>query len=201
MAFLERNYKLRCDKTSDINEHLPTLYEYAKECTHITECGVRDAVSSYAFAYGLVGKANNKIIQIDPEKTDHIDDFQYTCGLYDVNTIFYEVSDLESPMEETDLLFIDTWHIYGQLKRELNRWHSYVKKYILLHDTTVDAWEGEAIRLSHDLEKSIKMSGFPIEEITRGLWPAVEEFLEQHPEWTLHKRYMNNNGLTILRRV
>ena len=37
--------------------------------------------------------------------------------------------------------------------------------------------------------------------ICTGLWPAVEDFLEKHPEWVLHERYTNNNGLTILKRV
>jgi len=35
-----------------------------------------------------------------------------------------------------------------------------------------------------------------------GLWPAVEEFLAEHPsEWALQHRYTNNNGLTVLKRV
>lgn len=200
MLFLEHNYTLRCKTVSDINEHLPILYEYAKECNHITECGVRDIVSSYAFAYALVGKQPNKIIQIDPYRSEKIDDFQYICSMYDINILFHEASDLESPMEDTELLFIDTWHIYGQLKRELSRWHSHVKKYIILHDTTVDEYDGEAIRLGQDIEDASKKSGYPKEEITKGLWPAVEEFLAQHEEWKLRKRYTNNNGLTILER-
>ena len=35
----------------------------------------------------------------------------------------------------------------------------------------------------------------------QGLWPAVEEFLNEHSEWQLETRYTNNNGLTILKRV
>ena len=35
----------------------------------------------------------------------------------------------------------------------------------------------------------------------KGLWPAVEEFLESNPHWTLHERFKNNNGLTILKRI
>jgi hypothetical protein len=43
-------------------------------------------------------------------------------------------------------------------------------------------------------------SGYPIEEITRGLWPALEEFLAAHQEWEIAEHYANNNGLTVLRR-
>jgi hypothetical protein len=40
-----------------------------------------------------------------------------------------------------------------------------------------------------------------VEEINRGVWPAIEEFLAAHPEWILKERFTNNNGLTILQRV
>ena len=35
----------------------------------------------------------------------------------------------------------------------------------------------------------------------KGLWAAVTEFLESTDEWELHKRFTNNNGLTILKRI
>jgi hypothetical protein len=157
-------------------------------------------VSSYAFALGLHGKPVNKLIQVDIVKSDDIDGFADECEYDGVNTIFHEGSDLDCPIEDTDLLFIDTWHIYGQLKRELARWHPYAKKYMILHDTTVDGEHGESIRLKSNIEEEAKTSGFTEEEIEKGLWPAVEEFLLNHPEWGLKERYTNNNGLTVLMR-
>jgi hypothetical protein len=41
-------------------------------------------------------------------------------------------------------------------------------------------------------------SGIPEEEINKGIWPAIDEFLQKYPEWTIEKRFTNNNGLTIL---
>jgi hypothetical protein len=70
-----------------------------------------------------------------------------------------------------------------------------------MHDTTVDEWQGETIRMKMNAVQQSKDSGYPLEEINRGLWPAVDEFLKEHPEWTLEKRYTNNNGLTILAKV
>jgi hypothetical protein len=104
-------------------------------------------------------------------------------------------------IEKTDMLFIDTWHVYGHLKRELSRWNSSVSKWIIMHDTTVDAIEGETIRCGYDAESQSKEHGYPIEEIKKGLWPAIVEFLEDHSEWVIEHRYTNNNGLTILKRV
>jgi hypothetical protein len=35
----------------------------------------------------------------------------------------------------------------------------------------------------------------------RGLWPAVEEFLQENKNWSLKERFTHNNGLTILERT
>jgi hypothetical protein len=197
---IEKMYLIKSHTPSDINEHLPTLLEYTKKCDSVVECGVHDICSSYAFAYGLSENQNNKYLLVDPYKSKHIDGFIELCKSEAINATFLEKSDLECPLVETDLLFIDTWHVYGQLKRELAYWHSSVKKYIIMHDTTVDEWAGEAIRArSNGIEEANK-SGFPLHEVMKGLWPAIEEFLEQHPEWKIEKRYTNNNGLTILTR-
>lgn len=198
---LTTKYKHLCGTASDINEHLPTLREYASECQHITECGVRSAISSYAFADALLGRPNTKLVQVDPQSHPNIVNFGNECKAESINVVFHNQSDLECPLEKTDLLFIDTWHVYGQLKRELARWHMHAHKYIILHDTTVDEWQGETIRVGWDATKQSRESGIPVNEIQKGLWPAVVEFLSDHPEWKLHRRFTNNNGLTILRRV
>lgn len=201
VSSLGSKYLERLNTSSDINQHLPTLLKYGYECNHITECGVRSVVSSYAFAIALKGKSLNKLIQVDLDWHPNLEIFKNECSSEGVNVVFYKQSDLECPIEETDLLFIDTWHIYGQLKRELARWHSYAKKYIILHDTTVDEWEGESVRCGMNIEQQEAISGIPSCEIKKGLWPAVEEFLNDHPEWRIKERFTNNNGLTILERT
>ena len=198
---ISEEYTRKCRIPSDINEHLPTLHKYAGECNHITECGVRSVISSYAFAHALRNKINNKLIQIDINSHENITNFQHLCFTEGVNTVFYEQSDLDCPIEPTELLFIDTWHVYGQLKRELERWNKSVSKYIILHDTTVDEWQGESVRLNNNIIHDSKVSGFSVEDITKGLWPAVEEFLRNTDEWILYERFTNNNGLTILKRI
>lgn len=197
---LSSRYEALVRQPSDINEHLPTLRSYASSCTHVTECGVRSAVSSYAFATALKTTPGAKLVQVDPEWHPNIEAFQTACRAEGLHTLFHKQSNLECPLEETDLLFIDTWHVYGHLKRELARWHPYVRSYILLHDTTVDEWQGETIRNRWDAHRQSRDTGIPVEEILRGLWPAVTEFLSAHPEWTLHERFTHNNGLTVLKR-
>jgi hypothetical protein len=200
-SMISNRYKTLCSIPSDIHEHLPTLYEYGKQCEKIVECGVYEVTSSYAFANGLRGKPNNSLTMIDMYVSDKIPTFLDICEREGIAAQFLVGSDISIPPIETDLLFLDTWHVYAMLKRELNHWHSSVKKYIIMHDTTVDEWYGEAVRGNADVERQSRETGFPAEEIRKGLWPAIVEFLCSHSEWKLERRYSNNNGLTILSRV
>ena len=86
-----------------------------------------------------------------------------------------------------ELIFIDTLHVYGQLKRELEKFSKVATKYIILHDTTVDADKGEVVRLGLDIETIIKQTNFEKAEIVKGLWPAVDEFLNSNEDWSLKK--------------
>ena len=201
MSILLDKYRYKTLVPSDINEHLPTLYKYAKDCKHITECGVRDVVSSYAFASALKEKQPNKLILVDPEFSSRVPIFLDECENENVSAAYYNESDLECPLEQTDLLFIDTWHIYGQLKRELARWSTYVNKYIILHDTEVDGVLGESVRNGDNIPELAAKFNMPAEEIAKGLWPAVEEFLASNSGWKLAEKFENNNGLTILSRT
>ena len=70
-----------------------------------------------------------------------------------------------------------------------------------MHDTTSDEIYGETLRVGWDAKKQSVETGIPVEEITKGLWPAIQEFLDVNPEWKLKERFTNNNGLTILERV
>lgn len=67
-----------------------------------------------------------------------------------------------------------------------------------MHDTTVDEWNGETIRMNMNAIEQSEISGFSIEEINKGLWPAIDEFLANNPTWKIKERFTNNNGLTIL---
>jgi hypothetical protein len=98
-------------------------------------------------------------------------------------------------MEPCDLLFIDTWHCYLQLKKELTRHHSKVNKYIILHDTVsyanVDEKSADEMGVLNHIETNLP----------KGLWSAVEEFLYENKNWVVWEKKPNNNGLTILKRT
>ena len=69
------------------------------------------------------------------------------------------------------LLFIDTFHVYAHLKRELEWHHNNVEKYIIMHDTTSDEWDGEVVRVG-EIYDSVRHLNYPPEELMKGTtWP------------------------------
>jgi hypothetical protein len=203
MEFIEQKYKSLCDSPSDINEHLSVLYKYAIECESIIECGVRGCVSSWALVYGLLNnnKQKKKILLNDLVQCDIDELLRSTNGL-DVDIKYEWKSDLELVINENvDLVFIDTWHIYGHLKRELNKFANKTNKYIIMHDTTIDEFDGETIRCNWNAEQQSIDTGIPVDEIKCGLSKAISEFLENNKNWVLHEKLTNNNGLTILKKL
>jgi hypothetical protein len=188
---------------SDINEHLEILFEYASKCESVIELGVRGIVSSWAFAKGLINnnKPTKKILMNDIDDVDATD-FILEVRNYGIDAKFIKSNDLDLDIEENyDITFIDTWHVYAQLKRELEKFSKITNKYIIMHDTTVDEIYGESLRLKCNIEKQSITSGYPINEISKGLGPAWIEFLINNPEWKLKQRFYNNNGLTILEKI
>lgn len=203
METILHRYRYLCQTPSDINEHLPTLYKYATECESVFESGVRGCVSSWALVYGLLnnGKPSPRILLNDITSCPIQDLLDATNDL-DIRVEFKWTNNLNLNLTDpVDLTFIDTWHVYGQLKRELAKFAPLTKKYIIMHDTTLDEVYGETVRCNWNAEQQSQESGFPVNEIVRGVWPAVEEFLAANPEWVLKERFTNNNGLTVLARV
>ena len=179
MFDLEERYNEKCQKESDINEHLPTLKKYADECDHIVEMGVRDMVSTYAF---MMGKPKRLIsYDITPLERYGIDvnELKEVALLNGIDFEFRLEDTLKTQIGETDMLFLDTDHTYRQVKGELDLHGNKSRKYIAFHDTTHFEFSG--------------MNGDSI-----GIWPAIEDFMKENPHWGVHERFTNNNGLTIL---
>ena len=121
MNIVEKKYYNYCIVPTDIYQHLPTLKKYAEECEHITELGVRSVISTWAF---LMGKPK-KLVSVDlisPESLGQNLQEVYEAAK-DINVDFEFIlgDDLEVELEETDLLFIDTYHDYTHLIKELNK--------------------------------------------------------------------------------
>jgi hypothetical protein len=195
---LLEQYVLSHERPSDINEHLPTLRKYAADCSTVVELGLRNAVSTWGLLLGLAESDAMKKGYIGVDITlPEAEILEMTKGLAEANGIrfqFWHKDDRDIEIEETDLLMIDTLHIYAQLTFELEKFSPKVLKYIIMHDTSYP-FEYQDERPNTGINYP-----FHIDRNKRGLWPAIVDFLVRHPEWSLHERFSNNYGLTVLKR-
>ena len=187
---------LELSKTpSDINDHLDTLKKYAQECDTIIEMGVRSIVSTWAF---LIANPK-KLVSLDLYNPSHfggnLQEVYDAASYSNIDFSFVEQDSLTYNIDSCDLLFLDTWHDFLQLKKELTRHHSKVNKYIILHDTVsyryVDEKSADEMGMLNQIETNLP----------KGLWPAIEEFLYHNKNWVIWEKKANNNGLTVLKRI
>jgi hypothetical protein len=213
MDILIKKFRTMCNTASDINEHLPVLFRYAKQCNSALELGVRGCVSSWAISAGLLENKNGirKKIFMNDSRECQIGELIDVLEPLNIDVKYEWKNDLEIEFdadEKYDMVFIDTWHVYGQIKRELEKFSSIATKFIIMHDTTVDEIDGETLReYGYNYQQAFiratelaTETGIPRDEILKGMWYGIEEFLANHPEWYIKQRFFNNNGLMILAR-
>tara|TARA_B100000963_G_scaffold283672_1_gene252382 strand:+ start:1413 stop:1976 length:564 start_codon:yes stop_codon:yes gene_type:complete len=178
---LDQEYRVARDTPSDINEHLDLLKSLANEVNHVTEIGTRTGVSTRAFlssnvilrAYDL--SLDARVKELFKYAKDNGKDVEYIKG-----------NILDEDIEETDLLFIDTWHCYEQLFAELTLHAPKVKKYIVFHDTQTFGTSSEC---------------FMGQIGSNGLLPAIIHYIIKYPNtWRFKIHRTNNNGLTVIQR-
>lgn len=174
----EKEYQWAVKTPSDINENVHILYNLAKECKTVVEMGVRTGVSTRAFLNTNVDLISFDIV-IDPTVKKLFD----LAQSFGKNVQYIKEDVLNIEIEETDMLFIDTLHIYEQLKRELNLHGNKAKKYIAFHDTYTFGLVGENGR------------------DRKGLLTAILEFIRDNPHWKIKIHKTNNNGMTVLERI
>jgi hypothetical protein len=172
----EQEYLDACNRSTDINEHLPTLSDLTSECKHVTELGVGWAQSTRAFLRHDITMHSYEYM---PQPG--IKEFFQEAKDSGRNVTLHVADTRKVEIQPTDLLFVDSLHIYEQVQKELELHADKANKYIVFHDTT-------------SFENNGEFGG-------RGIWPAIQEFIDSHPEWQMKHRYTNNNGLTVLQRV
>ena len=192
MEKIDEKFKINCLEPSDINEHLPTLLKYGKECEHITELGVRWVSSTWP----LLLSNPKKMISVDIVKHPNIDEVIELSKEYNIDYTFIESDVLDMEIENTDLLFIDTLHTYNQLIKELELHSIKVSKYIILHDTVTF---GNTDEIIYDESSNLIKN----QTVTKtGLKTAALDFLNSEigKDWLIFEEYFNNNGLLIMKK-
>lgn len=179
---IDRIFSMFCNAPTDINEHLPTLKKYSTGLNHVVEMGVRGIVSTWAFLSARPKKLTSIDIEHPSKSGGNLNLVIQEAIKENIEFNFIQGDTTKLEIDECDLLFIDTWHVYDQLKIELSLHGNKAKKFIIFHDTETFGTRGET-------------PGY------QGLIPAIEEFLNDNKHWKIKEIFKNNNGLTILERI
>lgn len=198
---IKSQYEAKVRENSDINQHLPTFRHFASLGNIITELGTRGFVSGWGWLVGMLDNPGKELICVDLNSHPNIEYGVNIANKAGINLRFVQGDDVKITPWTTDILFIDTFHVYPHLREELRVWAQQTKKYILLHDTEIDAIHGEAIRSHWNIANLSQKTGYSEDDLRCGLKRAIDEFLANTQEWRLHTHYINNNGLTILERI
>jgi len=188
---IKKNYIEKLNKKSDINEHLPKLYDLAKKCEHITEFGVRKVVSTWAF---LLGKPKS-LTCYDIYKDPNVDAIEKCAKGINCFFKFVTADTRNITIEKTDLLFIDTAHTYLQISKELELHGNKSRKYIVMHDTTLFGYTDEERYLE------IEKKNPEYKDEGHGIVLAILNFMDLYPNWKIIYQVDFCNGLTVLSRV
>lgn len=173
-------YLRYCNAPSDINEHLPLLYELAFKCEKICEFGVGYGRSTRAFLAVLEAR-KNQLYSYDVKVLEGVQELFLDAKKASLDATLHVQSTLDATIDEVDLLLVDSHHTYDQVKAELDLHGDKVYKYICFHDVELYGISGQD-------------SG------SVGIWPAINEWMATRPEWKIKEHRKNNNGMLILER-
>jgi hypothetical protein len=157
-------------------EYMDTLRGYAAQCDHVTEFGVRFGISTWS----LMAARPQRLRSYDIKRLPIVDTIEDVAKKEGIDYRFYHKSSTDNHIQPTDLLFIDSLHTYNHIKTELAMQGPKVRKWIILCDTVTCGDKDEN-------------GNKP------GLNKAIYEFCNDS-DFEIEKVFMNNNGLTILRR-
>jgi glycosyltransferase involved in cell wall biosynthesis/Tfp pilus assembly protein PilF len=168
-------YFSACRADHPLREHLPTLVVLARGCRHVTDVGTGIGLAAAAFLYA----EPERLVCLDSVKYAEVDRLGMVAGRTDFT--FRQADVFWDELEQTDLLFLDTWRVEDQLREELRLHAGKARKYIVVHGTTTFDEQGE-------------------DEGHRGLGPALAEFLAGGA-FRVKERRTEGQGLTVLERV
>lgn len=165
---LKAEYERLCETPSDIYLHLPRFVHLVRtrNAKHVIELGTRTGVSTVAWLFGLEG-TGGKLISVDIDPPPPIGEFD--------NWTFIQGDDTSpeviGQLDEADIVFIDTSHLYHHTRVELAIYRHLVRPggLIVCHDTQLERPEGAPLR-----------PRFPVRT-------AILEFIQEEGlSWTEH---------------
>lgn len=167
---IQSKYIEKCNTSSDINENLPYLMEYASRYSTIVEMGVRSIVSTWALLVAKPRKLTSIDIVHPSNYGANLGEVYQLAGEEGIEFNFIQADTHNITIEECDMLFIDTIHTYAHLSKELELHAGKVKHCLAFHDTTS----------------------------CPEVYTAILDFIQKNPSWRIDLHRENNNGLLFL---
>jgi predicted O-methyltransferase YrrM len=167
------------DTRTAFNQHLVTL------CMLVSEFGLKTSLEiGTQYGHSTVAlleaaeRIDGRVYSVDVEPCTEARERVLAAGLGGNWTFIQgDALQLRPPAfpDQVELLFIDTFHLYSQTRRELDHFAPYLKPrgWIVLHDAVT----------------------FP------GVSKAVREFMERRPKSFFFYPYIHQHGLLLLRRA
>jgi len=143
LGSFQSEYEKRLAAWSDIQEHLPFLYEHAAKSKSVLELGVRSGISTAALLAG-VERSGGNLWSVDIEKP-RVPEWWFVSPIWGLtigDDLDPEVARLQP--DKIDMLFIDTTHFYEQTMAELRVYVPRVNPggIACCHDTELPALPG-----------------------------------------------------------
>ena len=145
---------------------------------------IREGCTSYAELGIMQGATLAAVLLVNPSSVQAVDidlgwynkareHFETYTNENDISLSVVEADSTQVDIEPVDVLYIDSLHVPRHLLAELNKHHSNVKKYIVLHDT------------SHKPKLAV----------------AAKQWCATNPEWEVQKQRTISVGYMTLRRI
>ena len=192
-SLVEKVREKSSDTSSDMYYHIGVLFTIASRCNSVLELGVRSIQSTWGFVGGLASESfgvavlanerkleffsNKKLTSIDIEDPSiHGSDIQEVYNIAKENNVGFEfikgdTLTVEVSDTQYDAVFFDTDHTYEQLSAELKRFGPMARNWLIFHD---------------------------ISRFGKVLIPAVNEWLEENPEWIIVPNLSTNHCMGLL---
>jgi hypothetical protein len=162
----------------DFHEHVDTLRDLVKKCDHVTQIGIWGKPSRVAIAVGTLSNVGNAVfVDYSPAQRPEWTDLKRFLGDNFEGKEWQPFAEID----ETDLLFIDTYHTAEETLNLFNKLAPKVRKYLVVHTTEIYGEKGD--------------NGGP------GVLVGVRQFVHENREWTVIRQDRNNYGLVVLSRL
>lgn len=158
--------------SSDINEHVETIFNYTKGCDISVSLGIGKGDAAFSL---LLGCQHHISIDSDLSR-DTLNFLNEFFG--SKSSSIYQSTTEPIDLENFDVLFVDSVHTADYVEKELKAHANKVNKFIIFHDTYIFGDVGE--------------------DGGEGIKKPIYEFLSHNQEWKIVYNENHNNGLIIL---